>query len=97
MHDMNNKSLAAQDNMLSPSRLKSSSVNAIDSLTGTMINPYSSSNNRLTDSKMKSLANHVDTTSLEFQGVFGDYQRENQTNLEVKHLPFSQIELKGYL
>ena len=94
---MNNQSLAAQDNILSPSMVKSSSANAIDSLTGTMINPYSSRSNRLTDSKTKSLAHHVDATSLEFQGVFGDERSENNHNLEVKHLPFSQIELKGYL
>ena len=94
---MNNKSFVAQDNIFSPSIVKSSLANAIDSLTGIRINPYSSSSNRLTDSKTKSLANNVDATSLEFQGVFGDYPSEDRTNLEVKHLPFSQIELKGYL
>ncbi len=94
---MNNESLAAQENILSPSMVKSSLANAIDSLTGIRINPYSSSSNRLTDSKTKSLANNVDATSLEFQGVFGDDPSEDKTNLEVQHLPFSSIELKGYL
>ena len=94
---MNNQSFVAQDNRLSPSRVKSSSASAIDALTGIRINPYASSSNRLTDSKTKSLANKVDATALEFQGVFGDYHSKNHPNLEFKHLAFSQIELKGYL
>ena len=94
---MNNKSFVAQENIFSSSIVKSSLANAIDSLTGTMINPYSSSSNRLTDSKTKSLAHKVDATSLEFPGVFGDERSENKTNLEVQQLPLSSIELKGYL
>jgi len=77
---MNNESLAAQKKILSPSMVKSSLANAIDSLTGIRINPYSSSSNRLTDSKTKSLANNVDATSLEFQGVFGDHPTINLAN-----------------
>ena len=94
---MNNKSFVTQDNIFSPSIVKRSLANAIDSLTGIRINPYASNSNSLTSSKKEGLANNVDSRSLEFQEVFGDYQAENKTNLEAKHLPFSQIELKGYL